>query len=270
MQTLEKSAPPQPAVTAKQPATIRIAVWSAHHKWLVVVLWFSFTFGLFATGQIMGTKTRTLTNEADVYPALEASKGWHVFNADGSQPVPQSLIVVVSHPSLKTDTPEFKTVVTGLTAKFRQMTYRENGQNLPLFGQIADAYSLPLPILNAKDGSATRLIAIVSGDPAHQVENLKPAVEAIKTLRAENPGFQINYLSQAYFLQELIELMSKDLDSSLIITLPATFIILLVAFGTLAAASVPLVLAMSALLGAFGVLSIYSNLIEPVDFAATA
>jgi RND superfamily putative drug exporter len=59
------------------------------------------------------------------------------------------------------------------------------------------------------------------------------------------------------------------LDSSLAVTLPLSFIILLIAFGAIAAAFVPLVLAITALLAAFGFLAIYSNTVTKVDPSAS-
>ena len=64
---------------------------------------------------------------------------------------------------------------------------------------------------------------------------------------------------------DISELVNKDLDASLQITIPLTFAILLIAFGAVVAAAVPLVLAMTALLAAFGVLGLYSQFVTPVS-----
>jgi len=64
---------------------------------------------------------------------------------------------------------------------------------------------------------------------------------------------------------EISHVVNADLDGSLRITIPLTFAILLVAFGAVVAAFVPLVLAISALLAAFGVLGLYSQLVDPVS-----
>ena len=49
------------------------------------------------------------------------------------------------------------------------------------------------------------------------------------------------------------------------LTIPATFIILLIAFGAVVASVVPLVLAITSLIAAFGILGIFSQLVEPVS-----
>ena len=63
--------------------------------------------------------------------------------------------------------------------------------------------------------------------------------------------------------------VNNDLDGSLLLSLPATFVILLIAFGAVVAAVVPLVLAVTSLLAAFGLLGIYSKLFDPVSPYAT-
>ncbi len=46
------------AGAAGKPLTVRVATWSARHRWPVVAAWFVFTFGLFAASMALGgTKT---------------------------------------------------------------------------------------------------------------------------------------------------------------------------------------------------------------------
>lgn len=264
MQTLEKATTPQ----MRQPLTVKIAVWSARHKWLVFGLWFVSTIGLFAVGQVMGTRVRQLNSEADIYTTLEAGKGWQIYNQDGNEPAPQLFIVVVSHPKLTATEPIFKEKVSDLTTSLKSLTLSEDGQQKPLFSQMADFYTFKLPILVSKDNSSTRIIATVAGKADQQTKNLAPAEEIIKKFRAANPEFTIHYLNQALLLDELVKVVQKDMDNSVLITMPVTFVILLVAFGAVVAAFVPLVLAVTALQAAFGLLAIYSQLISPIDFSS--
>ena len=65
--------------------------------------------------------------------------------------------------------------------------------------------------------------------------------------------------------REVGALVNNDLDGSMRLTLPLTFLILLLAFGTVVAGLVPIVLAITALIGAFGLMGIYSQLVEPIS-----
>ena len=87
--------------------------------------------------------------------------------------------------------------------------------------------------------------------------------------RAANPDLTIHVVSFTFINDEITELISKDLDESLKLTIPLTFIILLFAFGAIVASVVPLVLAITSLIAAFGILGIYSQVVGPVSANAT-
>ena len=87
--------------------------------------------------------------------------------------------------------------------------------------------------------------------------------------RAANPDLTIHVISFTFINDEITELISSDLDESLKLTIPLTFIILLFAFGAILASVVPLVLAITSLVAAFGILGIYSQVVGPVSANAT-
>ena len=79
------------------------------------------------------------------------------------------------------------------------------------------------------------------------------------------PSYRIAALNSTLANDEIDELVNGGLDRSLQLTIPITFGILLIAFGAAIAAFVPMVLAVTALLAAFGILGLYSQLISPVS-----
>ena len=75
-------------------------------------------------------------------------------------------------------------------------------------------------------------------------------------------------MSQTLTSQDITELINRGLDRTFM-TIGITFIILLITFGAFVASIVPLVLAVSALLAAFGILGIFSQLVTPASPYAT-
>src|SRR5262249_4877530 len=59
--------------------------------------------------------------------------------------------------------------------------------------------------------------------------------------------------------------VNSDLEGSVYITIPSTFIILILAFGAVAAAIIPLILALTSLAATFSLMAIYSQVISPID-----
>ena len=68
---------------SREPATVRVAMWSARHRWAVAALWFVLTIGLFvlsnSAGGIKALDASGNPNEA----RLEAQQAYDVFNAGG-------------------------------------------------------------------------------------------------------------------------------------------------------------------------------------------
>jgi RND superfamily putative drug exporter len=108
-------------------------------------------------------------------------------------------------------------------------------------------------------------VAQVPGDGAVLTQRLDPVPAALDEIRAAHPELQIHALNNTLANGEISELINSGLDKSLLLTIPITFVILLIAFGAVVAAVVPLVLAVTALLAAFGILALYSQAVAPVS-----
>ena len=92
-----------------------------------------------------------------------------------------------------------------------------------------------------------------------------PVRPIIDAARAAHPTTTIHVIDSTFINEDINSLITHDLDNSIVLTIPATFIILIVAFGAVAASVVPLVLAITSLIAAFGILGIFSQLVEPVS-----
>ncbi|HEX2915673.1 MAG TPA: MMPL family transporter [Chloroflexia bacterium] len=252
---------------AKQPLTVRIAVWSARFRWPVVALWFVFTIGLFALSMALGgAKTGDMSNPGSGDAKTEAAKATQVYNAGATQTSSQDLYLVVTNPNLKASDPAYKAAVAKMEQSLQSILYTENGQSLPVFSRIVDPYSVPPGAgLISPDGTTVRIVATIPGTSKEVGKKIEPVKTVIANLKAQNSGYELNAFNNYWLNDDINQVVSKDLDGSLKITIPLTFAILLVAFGAVVAAVVPLVLGITALLAAFGILGIYSQLISPVS-----
>ena len=95
-----------------------------------------------------------------------------------------------------------------------------------------------------------------------------PVRGAIATIEANSGGFVVHSVSQTLTSQDITNLINSSLDRTFV-TIGLTFIILLITFGAFVASIVPLVLAMTALLAAFGILGIFSQVVAPASPYAT-
>ena len=256
--------------TGREPATVRIAMWSARHRWPVAGLWFVGTIGLLVLSISVGGIKAADANENPNEQKLEASEAYDVFNAGGqNDPYEQVLVVVGGAPGAATD-PAFKAAVGSLVASLRTAGAPIDGIQTPTFDQLADPFQAPPQAgLVAPDGSTVRITGRIAGEDARVATLLAPILPILDTARATNPGLAIHAVSSTFINQDINHLISDGLDQSLRLTIPLTFIILLFAFGAIVASVVPLVLAITSLMAAFGMLGIYSQLVGPVSPNAT-
>ncbi len=249
---------------AKKPATVKIAMWSARHGWLVFGLWFALIAGLVYVGLFqLGTK-KYEGNNSSSGTTLEAMSAANAFKEAGYVSQDQ-LLLVMSHPSLKITDPAYQATVTDITGQLKAITYSENGGSKPVFGMVYDYYTTKNPALASPDGSAARILAPVNGayeDAKEKFKQIKPVLDKVKT---QYKDFTIFGYTQNSTNSDFWEVVNSDLEGSVVITLPATFAILLLAFGALVAAVIPLILAITTLLATFSLMAIYSQVVTPIN-----
>ena len=195
-----------------------------------------------------------------------------VFGASGPTERPtQTVYLVMSSPNGVQD-PAFRAAVADAVARLSDLQVTLDGQAQPVFEEVTDPLTAPPQAgLVSPDGTTVRVIARASAESPNAEARVAPVGPAIEEIQAAHPAFRIHGLSGTLANEQISEIVSNDLDGSLRITIPLTFAILLVAFGALAAAIVPLVLAVTALLAAFGVLALYSQFVNPTSpYAAPA
>jgi len=263
------TSPPLPA-RGREPGTVRIAMWSARHRWLVVGLWFAATIGLFVASLSMGGIDAGDANGNPNDKKLEASEAYDVFNAGGTNdPYEQFVVVIGGRPGAATD-PGFQAAVGDLVSRLRGASADIDGTSTPTFDELLNPLEVPPQAgLVSADGTTVRLVTRIPGEDERVQLLLEPVLPIVNATREAHPELTIHVVSSTFINHDINELISSGLDNSLRLTLPLTFIILLVAFGAIVASVVPLVLAVTSLVAAFGILGIYSRIVGPVSPNAT-
>ncbi len=218
-----------------------------------------------ATGD---TQTRGL-GANDTEARFESDRAYELFKGSGTDEPSQSFLLILASDRLTVGDPAFDRAVRDAVSRLRTVT-GEGGRE-PALAQVIDPLSVPPGVAGAlisDDRRAVRIPARVMAQGEALDAKLEPVVAEIGQIRADHPSIRILPLSARLANDEIIDLVNRDLDSSLLLTMPLTFLILLLAFGAIVAAVVPLVLAVSALLAAFGVVNLYSQHVAPVaEFA---
>jgi RND superfamily putative drug exporter len=250
----------------RPPYTVRLASFSAAHRWPVIGLWVVATIGTFLASIAAGGTASENAVPDDGGPRYESSRAYEVFNASGTQESDQLLFLVVATETGTVDEPAVAAVVDDIVARTAALTTTIDGTAVPTFQDVTNPILVPPEAgLVSPDRSAVRIVGSFPTEGPTARERLAPVPGFLAELRALHPGWRIHALNSTLANDDISTLVNEDLDASLRLTIPMTFAILLVAFGAAVAAVVPLVLAVTSLLAAFGVLALYSQFISPVS-----
>jgi len=104
----------------RKPTTVRIAGWSARHRWLVLLLWFVATIGVFVLSQAMGGVATQGATNTSAFSRTESAQGDQVWADANVQNEPgEDFLVVLTGGTGATADPEFKAAVADVVGHRR-------------------------------------------------------------------------------------------------------------------------------------------------------
>ena len=237
--------------TQKRNLAARMALWSAHHRKIAIFGWLAFVIVIFAISKVAITQ-KTIVFETS--GPGESGRADAILYDDFKQPAGESILI--QNPQLKAGSPAFravvKSVVDGVTplpavAKVESPFDVEDNSGLI----SSDQHSVLVPVE----------IKGLSDDASDKVD---PIVDRVAELQKANPDFTIGSFG-ASTDKAVFAAFMDDLLKAGIFSIPLTLIILLVAFGALVAAGIPLLLGLTAVLGTMGLVAIISQALPMSD-----
>jgi RND superfamily putative drug exporter len=247
---------------------VRVATWSARHRWLVFVLWFAATLGTVGASIAAGGIRTIDVDEDPNGPRLESEVAYEVLGAGEPVAPAERLVVVIAGAAGAALDPAFQASVHQLVADLTAATATVDGAEAPTFDSVVDPFTLPAEQaagVISPDGSTVQVVGNIPGEARIVEQKLVPVPAIIDAARARMPGSEIHVISSTFLNRDFNLLIADELDGSLRLTIPLTFAILLVAFGAIVAALVPLVLAATSLAAGYGLLGLYSQAVGPVS-----
>lgn len=220
--------------------TVRLATASARHPWRAITGWLAFVVLCLAIGSLVGDRA---ANSAD-YRVGEAGVA-EAMAADGGLPVRAIERVLITARSGRLDAPAAlaagRDVGTRLAA-------------LPAVDHVA------APTLS-DDRTAVLVTAQLTGDKLAVRDSLPALTAATRAARQAHPALRIAQTGDSSIGAGNDAQRGADLALSEEITLPVTLAILLVVFGAVLAAGVPLVLALTSIAASVGLSMMFSHLV---------
>jgi RND superfamily putative drug exporter len=228
----------------KRPITVRVARWSAEHPWSAIALWVVFVAVCFIGGNAAGSVEATNRDQA-----IGESGRADVFVDDGhfDNPAVESVLITARSGALNTD------AANGAAADVAAAM-----KALPDVESVAD----PLP---SHDNSALLVRVTLKGDPDTAEDRLAPLQKATAEVQAKHPDLRVEETGGPSISKAMDDTLGKDFQRAEYLSLPVTFAILIVAFGALIAAGIPVLLALSSVAAALGLSTLASHLVPSTD-----
>jgi uncharacterized membrane protein YdfJ with MMPL/SSD domain len=225
----------------------RAGRWSADHWKTAVFGWIVFVAVLFALPSLVESKQVTsadiTSGDSKVAEQILLTAGFPEYTGES---------VLIQHPSKRATDPDFQAVV---------------GDVAGTLGRLANVQNVQAPVgpegraLISRDGHAALVQFQMPGTSEDAKDKVPPILEQVAAIQHAHPGYTIAELGGASASHELDETLQQDFERAEQLTIPVTLLILVVAFGALVAASIPVVLAFTAVLATLGLVALLSTLV---------
>ncbi len=230
----------------------RMGRWSARHKKTAIAGWLAFVLLALVVGGLVGTEK---LDGADA--AAGKSEHAQAIVDRGDFPDASGESILVQSETLTADDPAFAAAVADVVNRISPFTAVRD---------LHTPFEREAHLVSA-DGRSALIRFEVEGDGAHGTEAVRPILAAVAGAQDANPAFVVEQFGEASAMIALDETIAQDFERAELLALPITLGILIVVFGALVAAGIPLLLGLSAVAAALGLLAVPSQWL-PVDDAA--
>jgi len=235
---------PEPSPRARSPLVERIAGWSARHRKTAVLGWLLLVAAVLVGGHLLPA---TNVQSYDSGQSGQAEQTLNRLNV--TFPPAEQVLIQPRSPgrSFATD-PELRQAAGQVVAALR--------------GLPRSAAAIESPIgpggrsLISADGRSALVTFTIPGNSDNEDQTVLPDLNAVAAVQASHPGLLIQEAGDASGDRAINALVSSDFRKAEETSVPITLILLVVVFGALIAAGIPLLLAGTSVITALSLLAV--------------
>jgi putative drug exporter of the RND superfamily len=229
------------------PLVQRVAGWSARHRKTAVFGWLVLVAVMFVAGQSMGSKTVPL------YDAGQAGRAEATMHGLGvtAPAVEDVLIQARARGQTFATDPAMRQAAQQVAAVLARLPHAAAGIRSPLTPGDSGLVS--------RDGRSALVTFQVPGPQHDQATAVAPAQSAVAAVQAKYPGLRIAEAGDASVQAAINSVLADGFRRAEATSIPITLVLLLIVFGALIAAGIPLLLALTSVLTALGVVNAESH-----------
>ncbi|MFG2294487.1 MMPL family transporter [Streptomyces sp. NPDC048603] len=249
--TVRNATPPKAAPPAPPKGLAALGHWLARRRLVVLLI----TLAALVVAVPFGSDVESRLSEGGITaPASESARADAILNTRFGGGSPH--LVLVTSAGAGVDDPGIANEATALTDRLS----RERG-----VVQAASYWSLDKPAtLRSKDGRTGLILVRLSGD---EDEIRKTAARIVPEVVGEQGSLKVTATGVTAVRMEIERISEEDLNKAELLSGPLVLIILLLVFGSVVAASMPLAVGIFAVIGSFVILRILDMFVQVSVFA---
>ncbi|MXY59456.1 MAG: MMPL family transporter, partial [Chloroflexi bacterium] len=237
---------------------------SSSRPWMTIGVWLLLVLvALGIVGQLLPTAT---TTELRIIPRFGEVGSVTVSELLEGSPIepPPAEVVIVRSGTLTVDDDAFKAKVEEVTGKLRELE-PEVIQASTNYYEVLTTTPLDSLALVSTDRRSAIVAVQMTGTLGEALENIEEVIHVVEEADGKD-GFDVLVVGDVSSRFEQAELSAMDLEQGERIGLPVALLILLVLFGAVVAALIPVGLAIVSILVTLAIVSVIGNIVGELVF----
>ncbi|MEU9517536.1 MMPL family transporter [Streptomyces sp. NPDC048224] len=232
----------------------RAGGWSARHRWAAVGIWVLFVVLAMGLGSAAG---RVDVEDSDQMGGETHTAARIVEDAGIDEPAGETVLIQARSGGVKATDAEFRAAV-GAVVTAVEKTGEVTGVTSPY-----DARTI------SEDGRSALVQFDMRGEADTAGERVEPVLKAVEGVQKEHESLRIEEIGGASMMKTFDDAFGDDFKKAEYSAVPVALGILLVAFGALVAALVPVALAITAIIATMGLMGLVSHF-QPMSETANS
>ncbi|WP_210584392.1 MMPL family transporter [Streptomyces sp. GESEQ-35] len=230
----------------------RAGGWSARHRWAAVGIWVLFVVLAMGLGSAAG---RVDVKDSDQLKGETHTAATIIEDAGIDEPAGETVLIQATDGGVKATDAGFRAAVESVV------------KAVEATGEVTDVTSPYETDTISKDGRSALVQFDMRGDAETAGERVEPVLKAVEDVQKGHESLRIEEIGGASMNKTFDDAFGDDFKKAEISAVPVALGILLIAFGALVAALLPVLLAITAIMATMGLMGIVSHVMPMSETA---
>ncbi|MDQ1049494.1 MMPL family transporter [Streptomyces sp. V4I2] len=230
----------------------RAGGWSARHRWAAVGIWVLFVVLAMGLGSAAG---RVDVKDSDQLKGETHTAAKIIEDAGIDEPAGETVLIQAKDGGVTATDAQFRAAVTAVVRAVEGT------------GEVTDVTSPYDTDTISKDGRSALVQFDIRGDAETAGERVEPVLKAVEGVQKEHGSLRIEEIGGASMMKTFDDAFGDDFKKAEYSAVPVALGILLIAFGALVAALLPVALAVTAIMATMGLMGVVSHVMPMSETA---